>query len=109
DAFFAPEPATRWSDHVSRGAVTLAVLGAGAAGYSRMRPGGRAAVAGALGVLALEGAMLAFADARAGGVRGEDWTGFVLAPVGVALCVLASVLLWRSRRRGRLRHLRRAV
>jgi len=109
DALFAPEPATHWSDHVSRGAVTLALLGAAAAAYSRMRPGGRAAVAGALGVLALEGSMLAFADARAGGVRGEDWTGFLLAPAGVALCLLASALLWRSRRGGRLRHLRRAV
>ena len=31
-----------------------------------------------VGVLALEGAGLAIADARAVGVRGEDWTGVLL-------------------------------
>ena len=38
-----------------------------------------------LGALALEGAALAIADVSAVGARGEDWTGFVLLPVGVAL------------------------
>ena len=73
------------------------------------RAGARAAVAAALGVLALEGAGLALADARAVGARGEDWTGFLLAPVGLSLCGLAAVLLWRSRKPGRRRYLRRAA
>jgi len=66
-------------------------------------------VAGTLGVLALEAAALAIADARAVGARGEDWTGFVLLPTGVVLLGLAIALLWRSRKPGRLRHLRRGA
>jgi hypothetical protein len=37
-----------------------------------------AAAGGARGALALEGAALAVAGARAVGARGEDWTGFLL-------------------------------
>jgi fermentation-respiration switch protein FrsA (DUF1100 family) len=49
------------------------------------------------------------ADARAGSPRGEDWTGFLLGPVGLALLALAAALIWRSRKPGRLRWLRRAA
>jgi hypothetical protein len=55
----------------------------------RSRAGVRAAVALALGVLALECAVLAIMDARAVGARGEDWTGFLLLPIGIMLCGLA--------------------
>jgi uncharacterized protein len=84
------------------------VLGLAAAIVPRLRAGGRAAVAAVLGALALEGAVLAISDARAVGVRGEDWTGFLLAPLGVVLLGLAAVLIWRSRKPGRLRWLRRS-
>jgi uncharacterized protein len=107
DSFVAPEPATNWSDHLLRGSATLAVLTAAAALFPRLRAGGRAAVAVVLGALALEGAGLAIADARAVGARGEDWTGFLLAPVGIILVGVALVLAWRSRKPGRLRWLRR--
>ena len=43
------------------------------------------------GALALEGAALAVADARAVGARGEDWSGFLLAPTGIVLVGLAVV------------------
>jgi uncharacterized protein len=76
--------------------------------YPRLRAGARAAVAAVLGVLALEGTVLAIQDARAVGVR-EDSTGFLLGPVGLVLLSLAAVLLWRSRRPGRLRWLRRSA
>jgi len=108
DAFFAPEPGTAWDDHLPRGTVTLAVLAAALLLYPRLRAGARAAVAAVLGVLSLEGALLAVYDARAVGARGEDWSGFFLAPVGLFLCGLAVVLLWSSRKPGRLRYLRRA-
>jgi hypothetical protein len=42
------------------------------------------------------------------GARGEDWTGFLLGPLGVVLSATAFVVLWRSRKAGRLRYLRRA-
>ncbi len=109
DAFFAPEPGTQWSDHLGRGFATLAILAAAVAIVPRLAAGVRAAVAAALGFLALEGAGLAIADTRAVGARGEDWTGFLLVPVGVVLCGLAAMLLWRSRKPGRLRYLRRAA
>ena len=108
DAFLAPEPGTTWRDHLLRGLATLAVLGLAAVAFPRLPAGGRAAVALPLALLALEGALLAIADARAVGARGEDWTGFLLLPTGVALVGLAIVLLWRSRKPGRLRYLRRA-
>jgi uncharacterized protein len=109
DSFIAPEPGTGPVDHWLRGLVTLAVLACAVALYPRLVAGARAALAAVLGVLALVGAGLAIADARAVGARGEDWTGFLLAPLGVGLCCLAVVLLWRSRRPGRLRYLRRGA
>ncbi len=59
-------------------------------------------------LVALVGAGLAVTDARNLGARGDDWTGFLLAPAGAALVALGLVLLWRSRKQGRLRWLRRA-
>jgi multisubunit Na+/H+ antiporter MnhB subunit len=50
--------------------------------------------------------VLAVSDARAAGPHGEDWTGFLLGPVGLLLLALA--LVWRSRKPGRLRWPRRA-
>jgi uncharacterized protein len=108
DSFIAPEPGTGPSDHLARGLVTLALLGLAAAAYPRLRAGARAALAAALGALALEGAVLAVRDAQATGARGEDWTGFLLGPIGLVLLALAATLVWRSRKPGRLRWLRRA-
>ncbi len=108
DSFLAPEHGTGAGDHLVRGFVSLAVLALAAAMCTRLPAGGRAAVAAALGVLAVEGAALAIADARAVGARGEDWTGFLLLPVGLLLCAYAVVLVWHTRKPGRLRYLRRA-
>ena len=77
--------------------------------YPRLPAGGRAALAVVFGALALEGAALAIAAARAVGARGEDWSGFLLAPTGIVLVGSALVLLWRSRKPGRLRYLRRVA
>jgi hypothetical protein len=109
DSFFAPEPGTAPGDHLLRGAASLAVLLIAAVVYARLPGGGRAALALVFGALALEGAALAVVDARAVGPRGEDWTGFLLAPLGVLLVGSAITLLWRSRKPGRHRYLRRAA
>src|SRR4051794_27742514 len=85
DSFVAPEPGTHWNDHLLRGSATLAVLALAAAMFIRACAGVRAAIAATLGALSLEGATLAFADTRAVGARGEDWTGFLLLPVGLFL------------------------
>jgi uncharacterized protein len=109
DSFIAPEPGTASGDHLLRGAASLAVLLIAAVVYARLPGGGRAALALVFGALALEGAALAVADARAVGARGEDWTGFLLCPLGVLLVGNAMILLWRSRKPGRHRYLRRAA
>src|SRR4051812_15314205 len=83
DAFFTTEPGTEPRDHLLRGLVSLGLLALAAIAYPRLPSGGRAAFAAVLGLLSLEGAGLAIADARAGGARGEDWTGFLLAPTGI--------------------------
>ncbi len=107
DSFIAPEPGTGPADHLGRGLVTLALLGLAVVTYPRLRAGARAALAATLGALALEGAVLAVRDAQATGARGEDWTGFLLGPVTLVLLALAVTLVWRSRKRGRRRWLRR--
>ena len=109
DSFVAPQPGTSPRDHLLRGLASLGLLIASLVIYPRLRAGGKAALALVLGALSLEGAALAIEDARAVGARGEDWTGFLLLPVGVALLGLAAVLLWRSRKPGRFRWLRRAA
>jgi uncharacterized protein len=109
DAFVAPEPGTGPRDHLMRGLASLVLLALAALAYPRLSAGGRAALAAVLGVLSLEGAGLAIADARAVGARGEDWTGFLLGPVGLVLLTLAAVLIWRSRKPGRFHYLRRGA
>ena len=109
DAFVLPEPGTHWSDHLLAGSVSLAILASAVFAYPRLRDGGRAASSLVLGVLMLEGAALAVADAREGGPRGDDWTGFVLAPAGILICVLGVRLLWLSRRRTGHRFRRRTL
>ena len=47
-------------------------------------------------------------DARATFDRASDWTGFLLAPAGLALLALAVGLAWSTRKSGRFRYLRRA-
>ena len=108
DSFLAPEAGTDAGNHVLRGTATLVAIAAAALIHPRLPAGCRALLALVFGVLALEGAALAIADARAVGARGEDWTGFLLLPVGVVLVGAAAVLLWRSRKPGRFRYLRRA-
>jgi hypothetical protein len=108
DAFIWPEQGTARSDHLLPGLATLGVLVAAVVAFRFSRPGVRAVLALVLGALALEGAVLAVLDARNVGAGGDDWTGFLLAPAGVALCLLGIHLLWRSRKPGRLRYLRRA-
>jgi uncharacterized protein len=108
DTLVAPERGTRWDDHLVPAAASLLVVSVCAAAYQFLRAGLRAALALALGALALVGAGIGIADARGAGPRGDDWTGLLLAPAGLALCLLGARLLWRSRKPGGRPLLRRA-
>ena len=70
-------------DRLLRPVLALAV-----AVYPRLPAGGRAGLAGVFGALALEGSVLAVADARAVGARGEDWTGIVGLPLTKVVALL---------------------
>jgi dienelactone hydrolase len=107
DAFIAPERGTTWDEHLTPGLATLGVLAASVVLFARSRPGVRGALAILLGALAIEGAALAALDARNIGPRGDDWTGLLLAPTGLALCGLGVGVLWQARKGGRFRYLRR--
>ncbi len=107
DSLIAPEPGTGAQEHLVRAAATTAVLVALTLLFPRLPAGGRAAVEAVLGILALEAAGLAIADARAGGLRDEDWTGLLLLPAGLALVAVSARRLWLSRRPGGRRNLRR--
>jgi hypothetical protein len=109
DAFLAPEPGTGASDHALRWLASIALLLAALVVARRGRDGARALVGLLLGVLAIEATALSIADTLAGGARGEDWTGFLLAPVGPVLIGLGVVLLWRSRQPQGRRFVRRAL
>src|SRR5207342_1759396 len=74
DAFVAPEPGVELADHAVSGLVPLALLAGALACFWLNRERLSAVLALVLGLLALEGFALAVADARAVGVRGDDWT-----------------------------------
>ena len=100
DSFISPEPGTSAGDHVVSGLVPLAALASCAWFYRSARDGVRAAMAfvlGLFGIAASAEGWYAFAN---GVVRGDDFTGLLALPAGVALLILGTALLWRSRRRG---------
>jgi hypothetical protein len=109
DVFIAPQEGTTWTDHISAGLAPLALLLIVNVAYPRIVAGARAAVAAFLGVLTVEAAVLAVADASRTFSRPSDWTGFLLAPAGIALLVLAAQQLWCSRKASGRRYLRRIL
>jgi fermentation-respiration switch protein FrsA (DUF1100 family) len=108
EAFVALEPGTDRRDHLLAALVPLALLGTAVLLYLRLKAGLRASVALMLGMLALVGGAVAVVDATQAGPSGDDWTGFLLLPAGLVLCVLGIMTLWRSRKPYGRRWLRRA-
>jgi hypothetical protein len=113
DAFWHREPGTSPADHLASGLVPVAVAGAVAVAYPRLRAGARAAAALVAAPLMLvagvvDGARHVAVDA----LGGDDVTAIVCGLAGAALLVLGTALLWRSRRldeRPLRRYARRAV
>jgi fermentation-respiration switch protein FrsA (DUF1100 family) len=108
DGFVTIEPGTARGDHLLAAAVPAALAALAIWCYPRVRAGARATLALVFGSLALVGAGVAIVDMGAGG-PGCDWTGLLLVPAGLSLCALGALVLWRSRKPGRHRYLRRAL
>ena len=112
DSFLQPQPGTGAGDHVASGLVPVAVLGLAAWAYPRRRAGVRAVIAVTLGlfgvVVGIEGAYYTVK----GNPSGDDFTGLLAIPAGLALVATGLVTLWRSRRRDdsrRRRYVRRLL
>lgn len=90
DAFLAPEPGTAWSDHILPATIPLGMIACAVVVYPRLRAGLRAVIALTFGLWMLAGAGVAIVDARNVGLRGDDWTGLLLLPAGLALLGLGT-------------------
>jgi uncharacterized protein len=99
DSFLQPQPGTSAGDHLVSGLVPLAVLGLAAVVYARLRGGARAAIALLLGVFGIVAAIEAVHYTTKVGPSGDDFTGLLCIPAGIALLGLGVVTLWTTRRR----------
>ena len=86
DAFLQPEPGTSAVDHLPGGLVQLAALGVAAVAYRRGRAGLQATIALVVGLFALViGAASAGYETITVGPSGDDFTGLLVLPAGLAL------------------------
>ncbi len=99
DNFLQPNPGTSAGDHLVSGLVPLAVLVAAGAFYGRLRAGARATTALLLGFFGVLAGTEAIHYTMGVGPSGDDYTGLLSIPAGLALIGLGAVTLWRSRRR----------
>ena len=98
DSFVQPEAGTSAGDHIVSGIVPLAALAVAALGYPRTRPGVRATIALVVGLFGMVTGAEGWYYTIAVGASGDDYTSLVAPVAGIALIVLATVTLWRSRR-----------
>jgi uncharacterized protein len=98
DSFLQPAAGTGPGDHLVSGLVPLAVLGLAAWALPRLRPGGRAVVSLLLAPLAVVLGAEAVYYAGHGGLAGDDFTGLLAIPAGLALLGVGVSELWTSRR-----------
>ena len=99
DNYFQPEPGTSPGDHLASGLIPIAVLGAAAALYPRLRAWLRAALAMTLGAIGIAFGVPSAYWLLEGEASGDHYTTGVLAIVaGVVLLLAGPVVLWRARR-----------
>ena len=98
DNYLQPPPGTSAGDHLVSGVVPLAVLGAAAWAYPRVRGPWRGALALLFGVLGIAAGIEGAYYAREVGPSGDDFTGLLALPAGVLLLALGALTLWRTRR-----------
>jgi len=99
DTFFQPEPGTSVTDHLASGLIPVAVLVGAAFAYPHLRPGLRAVLAIALGLLGiLIGSVEPIFYGPSEGLSGDDFTGLLAAAAGLVLVGLGTRTAWRSRK-----------
>jgi uncharacterized protein len=98
DNFVQPQPGTAAGDHLVSGLVPLALLGAAAWAYPRLRGGWRGALALFLGPLGIAAGIEGYYYTREVGPSGDDFTGLLCLAAGLVLIGLGVVTLWRTRR-----------
>jgi fermentation-respiration switch protein FrsA (DUF1100 family) len=98
DSFVQPQPGTSATDHLVSGLVPLGLLGLAAWAYPRLRAGWRAILALGLGIFGIAVGSEGWYYAREVGASGDDYTGLLAIPAGLALLGLGTLTLWRSRR-----------
>jgi uncharacterized protein len=98
DSFLQPASGTGAGDHLVSGLLPLAVLAVMAWAFPRMRAGAQATVALLLAPLAVALGAEAVNSWGARGLSGDDFTGLLGIPAGLALVSVAATTLWTSRR-----------
>ena len=100
DAFVHRGPGLGLGQHALAGAIALVGAIAAVVAFPSLRPGLRAALAFAFGVLALVNGMLHVTHIRAHGAADGDLTGTLAAIAGVALVALAAWIPFAHRGEG---------
>jgi peptidoglycan/LPS O-acetylase OafA/YrhL len=98
DTFIQPPAGTEATDHLAAGLIPLALLGLAAYVHGRARAGIQAALALLAGVFGLAAGLEALHYPREVGPSGDDFTGLLSLPAGLALLALGAGTLWRARR-----------
>jgi uncharacterized protein len=98
DSFLQPQPGTSAGDHLVSGLVPLTVLALTAALYPRMRGGARAATALLVGLFGIVAGVEAAIYTIKVGPSGDDFSGLLAIPAGIALLAIGLVTLWQTRR-----------
>ena len=99
DSFLQPQPGTSAADHLVSGLVPLTALALAAAAFLRVRAGGRAVIALVAGFFGVVVGVEAVHYTTHGGPSGDDFTGLLAIPAGLALLGLGLQTLWTGRRR----------
>jgi hypothetical protein len=112
DNFVQPQPGTGVGDHLVSGLLSLAALALAAWTHPRLRGGRRGALALVVGVFGIVAGVEAVRYTIQVGPSGDDYSGLLSIPAGLALLGLGIATLWRTRRTddGRARrYLRRSL
>lgn len=110
DAFVLREPGVDAGAHLLSGLVQAAIVVVGIASYTRLPSPAGAVASVMLGVVALVRGVVAVVDVTNGGrSASSSWSALPLVPVGATLVLVGGVAVWRSRKHGRWRWVRRVA